>query len=159
MFILALYLYWYRSLHFYFISYIREIHFYVKWRSYWFSNKIHYPGNPPLNGTQPPPRGSPLYKPYGYVLPQRVGVLRRLVLKTSIDFTHFGLESGMVFEGTTGIYERIYRFNSKWIKKSHVSTLLKVHIAPNQEVSFHLLMRFCYKINLVCIHGTNQIYL
>ena len=24
----------------------------------------------------------------------------------------------MVFEGTTGIYERIYRFNSKWIKKS-----------------------------------------
>ena len=34
-------------------------------------------------------------------------------LKTGIDFTHFGLESGMVFEGTTGVYERIYRFNSK----------------------------------------------
>ena len=28
-------------------------------------------------------------------------------------FAHFGLESGMVFEGTTGVYERIYRFNSK----------------------------------------------
>ena len=34
-------------------------------------------------------------------------------LKTGIDFAHFGLESGMVFEGTTGVYERIYRFNSK----------------------------------------------
>ena len=27
----------------------------------------------------------------------------------------FGLESGMVFEGTTGQYERIYRFNSKCV--------------------------------------------
>ena len=32
----------------------------------------------------------------------------------SID--HFGLESGMVFEGTTGVYEGICRFNSKWIR-------------------------------------------
>ena len=23
-----------------------------------------------------------------------------------VDFAHFGLESGMVFEGTTGVYER-----------------------------------------------------
>ena len=29
----------------------------------------------------------------------------------------FGLESGMVFEGTTGAYEGIYRFNSKLIRK------------------------------------------
>ena len=29
----------------------------------------------------------------------------------SVD--HFGLESGMVFEGTTGVYEGICRFNSK----------------------------------------------
>ena len=34
-------------------------------------------------------------------------------LKTSFHFPHFGLESGMVFEGTTGVYERIYRFYSK----------------------------------------------
>ena len=35
-------------------------------------------------------------------------------LKTAtIHFDHFGLESGMVFEGTTGAHERIYRFNSK----------------------------------------------
>ena len=35
--------------------------------------------------------------------------------KTGIHFAHFGLESGMVFEGITGVYtyERIYRFNSK----------------------------------------------
>ena len=34
-----------------------------------------------------------------------------------IDFAHFGLESGMVFEETAGVYECIYRFNFKWIKK------------------------------------------
>ena len=28
-----------------------------------------------------------------------------------------GLESGMVFEGTTGVCELIYRFNSKWVRK------------------------------------------
>ena len=30
-----------------------------------------------------------------------------------LKFAHFGLESGMVFERTTGVYERIYRFNYK----------------------------------------------
>ena len=44
---------------------------------------------------------------------QRVGFLRRFGLKTGTDFDHFDLESGMVFEGTTGVYERICRFNSK----------------------------------------------
>ena len=33
--------------------------------------------------------------------------------KTGVDFAYFGLELGMVFEGTTGVYERIYPFNSK----------------------------------------------
>ena len=33
--------------------------------------------------------------------PHRVGFLRRFGLKTGIHFAHFGLESGMVFEGTT----------------------------------------------------------
>ena len=37
--------------------------------------------------------------------------------KTGIDFAHFGLESGMVCEGNTGVYERTYRFNSKWERK------------------------------------------
>jgi len=35
-----------------------------------------------------------------YVLPHRVGFLRRIGLKTGIHFAHFGLESGIVFEGT-----------------------------------------------------------
>ena len=61
------------------------------------------------------PGGTPLYKLYRYVPPppHRVGFLRRFGLETGIQFVHFGLESGMVFEGTTGVYERIYRFNSK----------------------------------------------
>ena len=57
--------------------------------------------------------GTTLYKLYTYVPPRRVGFLRGFGLKTSIHFAHFGLESGMVFEGTTRVYERIYRFNSK----------------------------------------------
>ena len=59
--------------------------------------------------------------PGGGVLPyiSYVGVppywteLRRFGLKKSIHFAPFGLESGMVFEGTTALYERLYRFNSK----------------------------------------------
>ena len=46
-----------------------------------------------------------------------VGFLRRFSLKTGLDFAQFGLESGLVFEGTTGVYERIYTFSSKWLRK------------------------------------------
>ena len=45
--------------------------------------------------------GTPLYKPYRYVLRHRVGFLRLFDLKTGIHFAPFGLESAMVFEGTT----------------------------------------------------------
>ena len=51
--------------------------------------------------------------PYRYVPLHRVGFLRRFGLKTGIHFAHFGLVSGMVFEGTTGVNERMYPFNSK----------------------------------------------
>ena len=54
---------------------------------------------PPMRVTSP--GGTPLYKPYRYVPSHRVGFLRRFCLKTGIHFAHFGLESGMVFEGTT----------------------------------------------------------
>ena len=57
--------------------------------------------------------GTALYKLYRYVLPHRVGFLSRFGLKTGIHFAHFGLESGMVFERTTGVYECIYCFSSK----------------------------------------------
>ena len=40
---------------------------------------------------------------------QRVRFLRRFGLKTGKEFAHFGLESGMVFEETTGVYKRICR--------------------------------------------------
>ena len=60
-----------------------------------------------------PAGGTPLYKLYRYVPPGRVGYLRRFWSENGYSFAHFGLESGLVFEGTTGVYERIYRFNSK----------------------------------------------
>ena len=34
----------------------------------------------------------------------------------AIDFD-FGLELDMGFEETVGVYEPIYRFNSKWVRK------------------------------------------
>ena len=47
---------------------------------------------------------TPLYKPYRYVPPpQREGFLRRFGL--NIDFAHFGLESGMVYEGIRVVYQ------------------------------------------------------
>ena len=49
-------------------------------------------------------RGTPLYNPYSYV-PLQKG----RVLKTCIYFAHVGVESGMVFEETTGVYERVRR--------------------------------------------------
>ena len=41
------------------------------------------------------------------------GFLRRFCLKTGEDFAHFSLESGMVHEGTTIVYQCVRRFNSK----------------------------------------------
>ena len=44
--------------------------------------------------------------------PQRIGFLRRFGMKRGMDFAYFGLELGIVFEETKGVYERICRFNS-----------------------------------------------
>ena len=38
-------------------------------------------------------------------------------LKTGIYFAHFGLESGVGLEGTMGVSESTYCFNSKRIRK------------------------------------------
>ena len=54
-----------------------------------------------------------MYKPYRFVPPQRVCLLRRFDLKTGIVFAHFGLESGMGLEEPTVMYERIYCFSFK----------------------------------------------
>ena len=40
--------------------------------------------------------GTPLYKVYMYVPPQRVWFLSRFGMKTGIDIEHFGLKLGMV---------------------------------------------------------------
>ena len=58
--------------------------------------------------------GTPLYKPYRYVPPRRIYIFfSRFGLKTGLHFAHFGLESGIVFDGTTGVYERICYFSSE----------------------------------------------
>ena len=85
-------------------------------------SRQHYPRSaaffPPRGGGG---GGNPLYKPYRNVPSQSVWFLGLfLCVKTGIHITHFGLESGMVFEGTTGAYEHIYRFNSKLIRKTEI---------------------------------------
>ena len=57
--------------------------------------------------------GTSLDELYRHVPPQRVGFWRCFGQKTGADFAYFGLELGMVFEGTTRVFERIYLFNSK----------------------------------------------
>ena len=53
------------------------------------------------------------YKLYRYGPPHRVGLLRCFGLKTIYTLGHLGLESRMVFNGTAGVYDCIYRFNSQ----------------------------------------------
>ena len=52
-----------------------------------------------------------MYRPIG------VGFMRRFGLKMGTHFADFGLESGMVFEGSTESRNVFYRFNSKWVRK------------------------------------------
>ena len=49
---------------------------------------------------QIPAEVTPMNKPYRYMPPHRVGFLCCFGLKTGTHFANFGLESGMVFEGT-----------------------------------------------------------
>ena len=51
-----------------------------------------------------------LFMLYCVVEPKFGMVLRCFGLKTVIDFVHFGLESGIVFEGATVVYEHFCRF-------------------------------------------------
>ena len=45
--------------------------------------------------------------------PESVEFLGRFGLKAVIDFARFGLESGLFFEGTTGVYEHNIKHNIK----------------------------------------------
>ena len=64
-----------------------------------------------------PPGGTALCKLYRHAPPHWVGFLRRFGLKTGIHFAHFGLESGVVFEGTAGEYGRYLSFQFQVSKK------------------------------------------
>ena len=57
-----------------------------------------------------PGGGTPLYKVYRYVPPQREWFLSRFGLKTGIDFDNYGLKSGRVLgPGTfTKAYKHIF---------------------------------------------------
>ena len=61
--------------------------------------------------------GTPYINHIGISCPKSLRVLigptGNFGLRIAIHFAYFGLESGMVFEGVTGVYERIYRFDSK----------------------------------------------
>ena len=62
-----------------------------------------------------PGGGTPLYKVYRYVPPQRVWFLGRFGLKTGIDFDNYGLKSGRVF-GAGNIYESLHTyFSSQYV--------------------------------------------
>ena len=45
------------------------------------------------------------------------GVFAPFGMKTPVHFAYFSLGSGMVLEGTTGVYERELSFNSKSVRK------------------------------------------
>ena len=66
--------------------------------------------------------GTSLYKPYRYVPPQRVWFWGLFGLKTLCPFWS-GIGYG--FEGTTGVYERIYR---KEIKICTLEMHLKIYL-------------------------------
>ena len=59
--------------------------------------------------------GTPPYKVYRYVPPQRVWFFSRFGLKTGIDFDNYGLKSGRVF-GAGNIYESLQTyFSSQYV--------------------------------------------
>ena len=58
-------------------------------------------------------RGYSLMQPITVCAAPKGRVLRRFGLKNGQKLCPFWSGSGIVFEGTTGMYEHIYRFNSK----------------------------------------------
>ena len=63
-------------------------------------------------------RGTPLYKLYSHVPPQRVWFLSSFCLKMGIYFEHFGLKLGMFI--FTCLSEIEYRFLSFWLEKGGI---------------------------------------
>ena len=57
--------------------------------------------------------------------------MRRFGLKAGIDFAHSGLEWGMVFKGTTGLYEPNC-FDFKWENRFCCCS----HLVSNDDIIF-----------------------
>ena len=75
----------------------------------------HEPFPCPMHKAPGPGGGTPLYKVYRYVPPQRVWFLSRFGLKTGIDFDSYGLKSSRVF-GAGNIYESLPTyFSSQYV--------------------------------------------
>ena len=75
---------------------------------------------------------TPLHKPYKYVPTQREWFLRLFDLKAGIlTFAHFGLESGMVFEGNMGVYSEICEFEMDFKK----SLCLRFNLSNHDIIS------------------------
>ena len=55
--------------------------------------------------------------PYISHIAMCLGFLGRFGLETGKNFAHFGLESGMVYKGTTVLYQCVNRFNYNRIRK------------------------------------------
>ena len=68
--------------------------------------------------------GTPLYKLYSYVSPPPPSGRIFAPFWSESGYTLYPFWSGMGYdcEGTTGVYERIYRFNSKWVRKKEKRT-------------------------------------
>ena len=57
--------------------------------------------------------GTPLYKPCTFCAATKGKVFGPFWSEYGYTLFHFVVESGIVFEGTTGVYERVYHFNPK----------------------------------------------
>ena len=62
-----------------------------------------------------------------------------------LHFAHFGLESGIVFDGTTGVYERICYFSSKMnteLRKSNIQIRSRYHKEITQSLCVTITSKF-----------------
>ena len=76
-----------------------------------------------------------MYRPKGY------GFWAFLGLKTgNIHFAHFGLESGVVFEGTAGVYERLLPFQFQMNKNEMEMCEFEIRL---RTVSYFSLQNYC----------------
>ena len=87
-----------------------------------------------------PRGGTPLYKVYRYVPPQRIWFLSRFGLKTGIDFEHFGLKLGMVIGGT---FTKAYKIIFLPSNPGRVAGERERHTIP---AKFYLLCLITYKV-------------